>query len=158
MSEIERGFVTDPDKYCQQYRDLRLWEMHKKWWQFAEIFARTPEVNEDITPNKARAIDSILNLFKDEDIPKDYMDSPDDGIHKIILEWGGDDKGNWRGQLLNVGNKNGIYAIRFLPMAKLLMLIQLDLNLAKTTCIKSCLLKRANLDGIQLLARETRMA
>ena len=83
--------------------------MHQKSPQFALEFAQTPELNDGINPQEARAMMSIYNLIKDLNIPKDLFEEKgqyEHDMHKIIMEWRGnsDKKSDWSGWFMNLSS------------------------------------------------------
>lgn len=101
MKAVEQGFMANPLQYSQQLGNLLLWQMHQKSPEFALEFAQTPELNDGVSPNEAKAMISIYNLIKDLKIPRDLFEEKefDRDIHKIIMEWQGNNKkkSEWNG-------------------------------------------------------------
>lgn len=74
IKAIEQNFNVNPLQYSQQLGNLMLWQMHQKSPQFALEFAQTPELNDGINKQEARAMTSIYNLIKHLKIPiKDLL-------------------------------------------------------------------------------------
>jgi hypothetical protein len=101
IAKVERNFSENSKQYAQEMGNLILWRMYKKNSVFAKKFVQTPELRGGLDEKKAKALVSIYNLMKDQDIPANLFEDegPDDPVHQIILEWGGETKSNWSGTI-----------------------------------------------------------
>ncbi|NQS88346.1 hypothetical protein HQ584_00940, partial [Patescibacteria group bacterium] len=108
IASIEQGFKANPLKYSQAMGDLILWRMHHKSPEFALEFAQTPEIADGINAQEAKAMNSILQLIKPIEIPKDLYEKKESNsnVHKIIMEWKGNKESDWNGRFLDLGNIN----------------------------------------------------
>ncbi|CAB1055348.1 hypothetical protein D1BOALGB6SA_81 [Olavius sp. associated proteobacterium Delta 1] len=65
---IQKNFEANPLAYSQDFGNLLLWQMYQKSPEFASVFAKTPDLNDGITPKKAKAMEKILKLITPLDI------------------------------------------------------------------------------------------
>jgi hypothetical protein len=102
MKAVEQGFKSNPLQYSQELGNLILWCMHQKSPQFVLEFAQTPELNDGINAEEARAMLSIYNLIKDLELTPELFEEKhrvDTDIDKLVMEWEGNtkEKENWNG-------------------------------------------------------------
>ncbi len=107
IKTIEQNFNANPLQYSQEFGNLLLWQMHQKSPEFALEFAQTPELNDGINPQEAKAMGSIYDLVKGLDIPSNLFgkDKLPSGAYKMVMEWTGNSnvKSDWSGWSMNMG-------------------------------------------------------